>query len=165
MSQPQTESPTETALPCAVCLIPQERVDGAPDIPYGANIFTTTGHYGSTAFDSVFGGEHLELLICTSCIGIMRANSAIYRVLEATEATLEQRNLWRSTEDPCGDNPWNKQRLRNEFAMEDYFEAVTAMTQEWAELIYDACNEASRAGKAFDPASIPAPQTQEPARG
>lgn len=133
-------------------------MDGDPEVPYGANIFISYGHYGSTAFDSVFGGEHLELLICTPCMTTMRANAAIHRVLKATEATPEQTFLWGSPEDPNEDNPWNKQRLRNDFVMEDCFEATPSMSQEWAKLIYDACQEASRAGKAFNPASISAPE-------
>lgn len=149
-------TPETTTLPCAVCRKPLERVDGDPDIPYDANIFTTRGHYGSTCFDPVFGGEHLDLFICTGCMTTMRENAAIHRVLKATEATPEQTFIWGSPEDPQDDNPWNKQRLRNDFAMEDYFESTPGMTQDWAKLIYDACQVASRDGKIFDPASIPA---------
>jgi hypothetical protein len=151
-------TPAETTtLPCAVCRKPLERVDGEPDIPYDANIFVTRGHYGSTSFDPVFGGEHLELFICTDCMTTMRENAAIHRVLKATEATPEQTFIWGSQEDPKDDNPWNKLRLRNDFAMEDYFESTPNMTQAWAKLIFEACQVASRDGKVFDPASIPAP--------
>ncbi|QOD05938.1 hypothetical protein [Pseudarthrobacter sp. BIM B-2242] len=146
-----------TTLPCAVCRKPLERSDGDPNVPYGANIFITHGHYGSTAFDAVFGGEHLELLICTECMTTMRENAAIHRVLKATEATPEQTFIWGSPEDPNEDNPWNKQRLRNDFAMEDFFAQTPGMTEDWAKLIYDACQVVSRDGKVFDPASIPAP--------
>lgn len=147
--------PTQTTLPCAVCRKPLEAMDGHPDVPYAANIFITHGHYGSTAYDT-FGGEHLELLICTSCMTIMQKNSAIHRVFQATEEIPEQTFVWGSDEDPAADNNWNRQRLRNEFAMEDYLESTEGMNQEWAKLIFDACTTASRDGKAFDPASVPA---------
>ncbi|HEX9089720.1 MAG TPA: hypothetical protein VF867_19670 [Arthrobacter sp.] len=152
-----TPTKTATTLPCAVCRKPLEAMDGEVDTPYAANTFTSTGHYGATAFDSVFGGEHLELHICTPCLATMTANAAIHRILHATETTPEQRNLWRSAEDPSGDTPWNEQRLRNEFAMERFEEATPTMTPEWFHLIFNACQEASRAGKVFDPASVPAP--------
>lgn len=145
-----------TTLPCAVCLKPQERCEGQTEVPYGANIFTTHGHYGATAFDTP-GGEYLELLICTPCMTTMRENSAIHRVLLGTEATPGQFNLWGSPDDPQDDNPWNQQRLRNDFAMEHYFESTPGMAQDWAKLIFDACQVASREGKVFDPAAVPAP--------
>jgi hypothetical protein len=151
-------------LPCAVCLKPLEAMDGDVDTPFGANIFTTTGHYGATAFDSVFGGEHLELHICTPCMATMTANAAIHRILHAIEGTPEQRNLWRSAEDPSGDTPWNEQRLRNEAAMERFGDATPTMTPEWFRLIHAACQEASRNGKAFDPATVAAPGQQDHAR-
>lgn len=135
-------------------------MDGQPEVPYGANIFISHGHYGATAFDSP-GGEYLELLICTPCLNIMKANSAIQRVLLGTETTPGQWNLWESKEDPVGDNPWNKQRLRNEFAMEDFFEAAHGMNEAWAHRIFDACTEASRLGRAFDPTSIPSNPASE----
>lgn len=151
MSTPET-----TSLPCAVCMQPQERMDGQAEVPYGANIFITHGHYGATAFDTP-GGEYLELLICTPCMMTMRDNAAIHRVLLGTETTPGQFNVWGSPEDPQEDNPWNKQRLRNEWAMTDFFDGAPAgMNQDWAAAIFDACQVASREGKAFDPASIPA---------
>jgi hypothetical protein len=156
--------PENTTLPCAVCRKALEAMDGDVDTPYGANTFTSAGHYGATAFDSVFGGEHLELHICTPCLATMTANAAVHRILHSTETTPEQRNLWRSAEDPAGDTPWNEQRLRNEAAMERFGETTEAMTEEWFRLIYAACQEASRAGKVFDPAAIPAPGAPEPDR-
>jgi hypothetical protein len=146
-----------TTLPCAVCLKPLERIDGDAGVPYAANIFTTHGHYGATAFDSVCGGEHLELLICTDCMTTMRSNAAIHRVLKATEAVPEQTFIWGSAEDPDEDNAWNKLRLSNDFAMEAHWETADDMTQERAKHIYDAGQEASRAGMAFNPAATPAP--------
>ena len=150
-----------TTLPCAVCRKALEAMDGDVDAPYAANIFTAAGNYGATAYDAP-GGEHLELFICTDCLGIMRANAAVHRVLHATEAAPEARNLWESAEDPAEDNPWNKQRLRNEFAMSDFFDdAPVGMDDAWAKAIFDSCQEASRAGRAFDPATIPAPGKEQ----
>ena len=154
-AQVQTLTGT-TTLPCAVCSKALERMDGDPDNPYGANIFTAGGNYGATAYDAP-GGEHLELLICTDCLHTMKASSSIYRVLHATAATPEARNFWDSAADPAEDNPKNKQRLRNDFAMEDYLETAEGMTQEWASLVFEACYAASHAGEVFDPASVPAP--------
>lgn len=153
-----------TTLPCAVCSKPLERVDGDPDVPYDANIFTTHGHYGSTLFDPVFGGEHLELHICTACMMTMRENAAIHRVLKATEDTPEQTFIWGSPEDPRDDNPWNKQRLQNDVSMEEFLEKTPGMTQAWASLIFDACQVASETGRAFDPAAVPSPDQVDSAR-
>lgn len=157
--QPLAET---TTLPCAVCLKPQERMDGQADVPYGANIFTSGGHYGATAYDS-YGGEHLELLICAPCLTTMQANAAIHRVFQATGEIPEQTFVWGSAEDPAADNNWNRQRLRNEFAMEDYLEAAEGMNQEWASRVFAACSDASRAGKSFDPATVPASPEAVPA--
>lgn len=135
-------------------------MDGNPDVPYGANIFASHGHYGATAYDTP-GGEHLELLICTGCLDTIKATSAIHRVLHATAATEESRNLWDSDDDPAEDNPKNKQRLRNEFAMETFLETTQGMTQERAGRIFKACHEASREGKVFEPLNIPANPKEE----
>jgi hypothetical protein len=163
MTDREPTSPN-TTLPCAVCRNPLEAMDGDVDTPYGANTFTSPGHYGATAFDSVFGGEHLELHICTPCLATMTANAAIHRVLHPTKRTPEQRNLWRSAEDPSGDTPWNEQRLRNEASMERFGETTPTMTPEWFGLIYAACQDASRSGKVFDPATIPPPAQQDKTR-
>lgn len=144
-----------TSLPCAVCGTELERVDGQPDIPYGANIFNTTGHYGATAYDSPCG-EHLELLICTPCLDGMRERQAIHRVLHATHDTPRQRHVWRSETDTDRDNPLNRQRLRNELAMCQFFDDTDEMTNEWSMRIFDACNEASSKGQPFDPAAVSA---------
>lgn len=88
----------------------------------------------------------------------MQRGQAVHRVLHATENVPEQRVLWQSGEDPRGDNPWNKQRLRNEFAMADFFDAAPeGMNESWAKTIFDGCMVASRDGKLFDPTTIPAP--------
>lgn len=152
-----TPDEKHTTLPCAACRKPLERMDGRHDIPYAANIFVSFGHEGATAYDAP-GGEHLELFICTECLDAMKTNAVIDRVLHATAASAVASNRWGSPEDPQDDNPWNKQRLRNEWAMTDFFDdAPAGMTEDWAQLIFDACHVASQEGKVFDPASIPAP--------
>jgi hypothetical protein len=150
-------SPDEkhTTLPCAVCRKPLERMDGHHDIPYAANIFISFGHEGATAYDAP-GGEHLEMFICTECLEVMKTNAVIDRVLHATAAAPVVSNLWGSPEDPCEDNPWNKQRLRNEWALMDCYENMLGMNEEWAGRLYAECQEASRDGRAFNPASVPA---------
>lgn len=145
-----------TTLPCASCRGPLERMDGDPDAPYGANIFVAHGQYGATAYDAP-GGEHLELFICTPCLEIMRSNAAIHRVLHPTETTPEQRNLWGSPADPEGDNPQNILRLRNEDVMEAFAETAPGMNSEWFSRVFAACTDASRDGRVFDPATVPAP--------
>ncbi|HEX9229442.1 MAG TPA: hypothetical protein VF885_22820 [Arthrobacter sp.] len=157
---PELTAPETTTLPCAVCRKALERMDASYDIPYAANIFVSYGHEGATAYDSP-GGEHLELLICTDCLDTMKAAAAIDRVLHATAATPAASNPWGSAADPRTDNPWNKQRLRNEFAMMDFLdEAPEGMDEAWGKAIFDACREASRTGRPFDPASVPAPAGQ-----
>lgn len=149
--------PELTTLPCAVCRKALERMDPDHDIPYAANIFVSYGHEGATAYDAP-GGEHLELLICTGCMEAMKADALIARVLHATATTPLASNAWGSPADPREDNPWNRQRLRNEFAMNDFLDqAPEAMDETWAKAIFDACQAASRDGKPFDPASVPAP--------
>lgn len=144
-----------TTLPCAICLVKPQLVRGNPDAPYGANVFTSSGHYGATAYDPVFGGEHLRLLICTGCLLKMQENGSVHRVLHATDETPEQLLLWGSDEDPGTDNPWNEQRLRNDLAMAEFAESTPGMTEEWSGRIYATCQEASRYGKTFNPAEVP----------
>ena len=45
-----------------------ESMDGDPAVLYAGDVFTATGHYGSTMYDPVFGGEHLKLTICAACL-------------------------------------------------------------------------------------------------
>lgn len=154
---PELTTTETTALPCAVCRKALKRMDPGYDIPYAANIFVSYGHEGATAYDAP-GGEHLELLICTECMEAMKVSALIDRVLHATATTPVASNPWGSPEDPREDNPWNRQRLRNEFAMSDFFDAAPeGMDDAWARAIFDACQAASLAGKPFDPASVPAP--------
>lgn len=157
MTTSQSEARTEaTTLPCAVCRKTLDRMDANYDIPYAANIFVSHGHYGATAYDSP-GGEHLELLICTDCLDAMKANAVVDRVLHATEATPVASNAWGSSDDPKEDNPWNRQRLRNEFAMNDFLDAHRdVMHGAWASRIFESCMEASRRGMIFDPAAVSA---------
>jgi hypothetical protein len=142
-------------LPCAVCGNQIEAMDEDPSIPYKANVFTSSGHYGATAYDS-FGGEHLEIFICTSCIMVMQERNSINRVLHETKSTVRQRNRWLSENDPDFDNPKNQLRLRNELKMNTYFETTQGMTEEWATKIFAACEIASHQGEEFDPSTIAA---------
>lgn len=142
-------------LPCPICGHDIEAMDENPSVPYGANIFTSSGHYGATAYDS-FGGEHLEIFICTPCIMIIQEKNAVNRVLHATNSTPTQRNRWLSEDDPDFDNPKNELRLRNESKMNVYFESTPEMTAEWATKIFEACEIASHKGEEFDPSLIPA---------
>jgi hypothetical protein len=142
-------------LPCAICGHDIEAMDENPAVPYAANIFTSSGHYGATAYDS-FGGEHLEIFICTPCIMIIQEKNAINRVLHATNSTPTQRNRWLSEDDPDSDNPKNELRLRNESKMNAFMEADAGMTAEWATKIFEACETASHKGEEFDPASVAA---------
>lgn len=145
-----------THLPCAICSNPIEAMDGDDRVPYGANIFTSSGHYGSTVYDS-FHGEHLEILICAECLLALTESRVVMRVLHSTRNTPEQRNIFRSDEDPYGDNPLNSLRLENELAMNKYLESTSGMTKEWATEIFNACEKASKEGISFSPEDIPAP--------
>lgn len=145
----------KTDLPCALCWNDIEAMDGNPETPYGANIFTSSGHYGATAYDS-FGGEHLEILICTDCIMRIQDGNAVNRVLHATNSTPTQRNRWLSEDDPDFDNPKNELRLRNESKMNVYIESTPGMSTEWATRIFEACEIASHKGDEFNPSLIPA---------
>lgn len=142
------------ALPCAICRVRPQR-DKTTGLPHGANIFTSGGHEGATAYDAGLGGEHLELIICTGCLMDIQAGEAIHRVLHPAGEIPGQTVPWLSDEDPGGDNPWNKQRLRNEWALLGYFEGNPGIGESQAKLVYDACQEASRTGAAFDPATVP----------
>lgn len=143
--------PSMKDLPCAVCgavLGPVE--SDLPDQPYGANIFTTTGHYGATAFDSP-GGDRLELLICTPCMEAMAERQAIHRVLDGTEQTPEQTLVWGSAEEQdISDTPMNALRLANLYRLEAV-EQWPGMTVEKYHELFSACAEASRRGRIYTP--------------
>lgn len=142
-----------TDLPCAICNNPLEAMDGNPKTPYGANVFSSSGHYGSTVYDPP-GGEHIEILICAGCLKAMVESRVVARVLHRTRNDPEQRYAFNSDEDPAGDNPKNILRLENEYAMDRYCESTSGMTAEWAQKIYEACREASKEGREFYPADI-----------
>lgn len=55
------------ALPCLVCGSVLENVGGADNQPAEGTEFRTSGHYGSTFFDS-FDGEELVLNVCDACL-------------------------------------------------------------------------------------------------
>ena len=59
-----------TPLPCIVCGTQLTSAANDPsfdDVPYAGTMFGTSGHYGSTAFDS-FDGYRLEIVICDKCL-------------------------------------------------------------------------------------------------
>ncbi|MCC3292878.1 hypothetical protein [Arthrobacter sp. zg-Y1110] len=143
--------PSMKDLPCAVCGTTLEPVESdLPDQPYGANIFTTSGHYGATAFDSP-GGDRLELLICTACMKSMAERQAIHRVLDATEQTPEQTLVWGSdAEQAISDTPMNALRLANMYRLEAV-EEMPGMTVEKYHEAFRACAAASAAGRVFSP--------------
>ena len=141
--------PTRIDLPCAVCGITLEPVESdLLDQPYGANIFTTTGHYGATAFDSP-GGDRLELLICTPCMKAMAERQAIHRILDATEGIPQQTLIWGSEEEQAViDTPMNALRLANTYRLEAA-EQMPGMTVENYHALFRACAAASAAGRVF----------------
>lgn len=143
--------PSRKDLPCAVCGTTFEPAEAdLPDQPYGANIFTTTGHYGATAFDSP-GGDRLELLICTPCMKSMAERQAIHRVLDGTEEDPEQTLIWGSAEEQAVyDTPMNQLRLANMHRLEAAEERPGMTVEEWHQL-FNASAEASRQGRIFQP--------------
>lgn len=59
---------SEYALPCFVCATSLHNAFADVDNqPYGGTEFRTSGHYGSTFWDS-FDGEELVLNICDDCL-------------------------------------------------------------------------------------------------
>lgn len=64
---------TRTPLRCIICKTQPESAfgdhvdDAAARQPYGATMFTSHGHYGSTAFDPM-GDMFLEINICDDCL-------------------------------------------------------------------------------------------------
>ena len=55
--------------PCFKCGYVAEPVDQIHvDQPYGATIFTSHGHYGSTIYDPMSNYRHLRIIICDSCL-------------------------------------------------------------------------------------------------
>lgn len=158
MSKPDRPAPVMAAMPCAVCGTVLEAIDGDSDIPYAGDIFTATGHYGSTMYDPVFGGEHLTLIICAPCLTGMRARGAVTRTLLGVHGASPERLIWGSPGEAERDNPRNKLRLENERALAAYAEANPQAMYPglYAELM-ELCDQASLAGLAFHPpASQPA---------
>ena len=57
-------------LSCIVCgYQPTEAYNGCThNQPYKATAFSTTGHYGSTFFDTLEPGEQIEINVCEECL-------------------------------------------------------------------------------------------------
>lgn len=56
--------------PCFKCGHVPESVNKEhfPEQPYGATIFTTGGHYGSTVYDPMSQYRRLRIIICDNCL-------------------------------------------------------------------------------------------------
>jgi len=73
-------------LPCLICGRSLDSVGptaGLPrNQPSGGTAFSTSGHYGSTFFDSIDGMERLEIAICDDCMSRSRARArvVVYRM-------------------------------------------------------------------------------------
>lgn len=145
-------APVTAELACAVCEAVLETVDGDPQVPYAGDIFTATGHYGSTMYDPVFGGEHLTLTICARCLTGMRVRGAVIRTLQGVNGAPDERLIWGAPGEAERDNPRNKLRLENERALAVYAEAnpQTMYPGRYAELM-EICDQASADGITFRP--------------
>jgi hypothetical protein len=144
--------PVKAVQPCAVCGMVLESMDGDPDVPYAGDIFTANGHYGSTMYDPVFGGEHLTLTICTACLTGMRARGAVTRTLQGVHGAEPERLIWGEPGEAERDNPRNELRLKNERALAVYAGSNPQAMYPglYAELM-ELCDLASLAGVAFNP--------------
>lgn len=138
--------------PCALCKVVPELADPHNPEPYGADIFRATGHYGSTRYDPPTG-EHLQLLICASCLDTLIAEGVILRVLHRTDKTPETASVFRSAEDTDPDNPVNRLRIANDEVLSDYLEANRRPDTSSHEIrgLFKRCRESSEAGKTFHP--------------
>ena len=62
---------------CVVCAAELEPIDSeAENQPYRGTVFTSHGHYGSTAFDPL-DGTYLELTVCDRCLLAAAANGQV----------------------------------------------------------------------------------------
>ena len=94
---------TELALPCIVCDKPLKNVFGFKSTqsnqPYGGTSFHTSGHYGSTIYDEMGSGKHIEINVCDTCL--LRAADA-QKVLEYEPAPKTPKflepTLWQVTD-------------------------------------------------------------------
>ncbi len=66
---------------CLICKIEPSRAFNDTDIPpYGATMFTSPGHYGSTVWDPFgFSGDLLQITICDACLVERQADILIRR--------------------------------------------------------------------------------------
>ncbi len=75
-------------LPCIVCdkkLAHATVADTTVNLPWGANIFKSYGHYGATAFDNL-RDEYLEVNICTACLETAAESGRVYLVKPGYQA-------------------------------------------------------------------------------
>ena len=144
--------PVKAVQPCAVCGMVLEAMDEDPDVPYAGDVFTATGHYGSTMYDPVFGGEHLTLTICTDCLSGMRARGAVTRTLLGVHGAEPERLIWGAPGEAERDNPRNALRLKNERALAVYAGSNPQAMYPglYAELM-ELCDQDSQAGVTFNP--------------
>ncbi len=75
-------------LTCIVCdrtFEPAANDRNFKTVPYEGTLFFSSGHYGSTAFDS-FEGERLEIIVCDACL-ITRRNRVAHLLKEPVLTT------------------------------------------------------------------------------
>ena len=75
-------------LTCIVCDRAFDSAGNDPDfdtVPYEGTLFYTSGHYGSTVFDS-FGRENLEIIVCDKCL--------VERWRRVALIAMKQRSAW-----------------------------------------------------------------------
>lgn len=83
--------PNAGMLTCIVCDREFESAANDPlfdAIPYAGTLFYSSGHYGSTVFDS-FDGAKLEIVVCDECL-----KERYRRVALVIPATRPQRVVW-----------------------------------------------------------------------
>jgi hypothetical protein len=77
-------------LPCIICgFQPEPCFKDADDEdrhqPFGATMFTTTGHYGSTVFDSI-NGDELSINVCDPCLKAAAGQGIVWFTRYAIQA-------------------------------------------------------------------------------
>lgn len=89
---------SKQALPCVVCGRELENIfEDVENQPSGGTSFSSSGHYGSTAFDSMTARVQLELNFCDPCLTSLRERGRIAIVAETTKRTFEYK-IWNGDE-------------------------------------------------------------------